>query len=563
MNRHVILGLLLVAVTVAVFLPVRGFEFINYDDTDYITNNEMVARGLSGEGVRWALTAGRSATWQPLVWISLMADVRDGEPDPAVFHTTNLVLHVLNVLLLYLLLVMLTGRALPAAFVAVLFAVHPLHVESVAWVTERKDVLSTFWGLLSLLAWVRWVRRGGTAWYLATAVALVLGLMAKPMLVTWPFVMLLLDWWPLERWGVRQPGALVREKLPLFALVVVVSIVAFNVQSGDEAVASWETLALGQRLTNAVDAYGAYLVKTVWPKGLSILYPHPYMPGGTPLTALAVSGALLVLAAITAVVWWQRRRRYLLLGWFWFLGTLVPVIGLVQIGVHAYADRFTYVPLIGIFVALVWLAVDLAGQRRVRALTAAGVVAVGILAVVAHARVGDWHDSITLYEASLANAPGSPRIHYNLGLAYSRTDRHRDAIGQYQAALGKDPSHAKAWNNLGRSLDLMGVDDKSEMAFQEALRRKTPYPTARINYAILLDRTGRRDAAIEQRLLALRDDPDNAANHNVVGSLLAMSGRLDEALEHFRHAARLEPGNGQYRANLQRATRMIQEQGSP
>lgn len=282
MNRHFVLGLILVALTLAVFSQVRGFEFINYDDTDYITRNDMVSRGLSGEGVRWALTAGRSATWQPLVWISLMADIRNGDADPGDFHTTNLVLHVLNALLLYLLLFLLTGEAVPSFFVAALFAVHPLHVESVAWVTERKDVLSTFWGLLSLLAWVRWVRKGGAIWYTAAAVALALGLMAKPMLVTWPFVMLLLDWWPLERWGKMGAAGLVKEKLPLFAVIVAASLIAFNVQSGDQAVASWETLPLGARLSNAVVSYGAYLAKTIWPTGLSILYPHPFMPGGIP-----------------------------------------------------------------------------------------------------------------------------------------------------------------------------------------------------------------------------------------------------------------------------------------
>ena len=563
MNRHFVLVLFLVVLTITVFAQVRGFEFINYDDTDYITRNEMVTQGLTGEGMRWALTAGRSATWQPLVWISLMADVRDGEPDPGVFHTTNLVLHILNVLLLYLLLVLLTGEALPAAFVAALFAIHPLHVESVAWVTERKDVLSTFWGLLSLLAWVRWVRRGGAVWYVAAAVALALGLMAKPMLVTWPFVMLLLDWWPLERWGKQPLGKLIREKLPFFALVVVASVIAFNVQSGDEAVAGWETLSLGQRLANALAGYGTYLIKTVWPTGLSILYPHPFMPGGTPLSAAAVGGSFLALAAITALVWWQRGRRYLLLGWLWFLGTLVPVIGIVQIGVHAYADRFTYVPLIGLFIAVVWLARDLAGSRGARVLTVAGMVVIGALAVVAHARVGVWHDSITLYEASLADAPGSPRIHYNLALAYSHAGRHRDAVIQYREAITKDPTHAKAWNNLGRTLNILGLDDQSEIAFQEALSRKIPFPLARINYANLLDKTGRRDAAIEQRLLALRDDPNNAANHNAVGSLLTMSGRLAEAVEHFRTAARLEPRNNQYRANLQRANEMLRQQNKP
>ncbi len=559
MKKYLIPSLFLVILSLAVFFQVSGFDFINYDDTDYITNNRMVRNGLTSESVRWALTAGQSATWQPLVWISLMADIGEGAPDPGRFHTTNLILHILNVLLLFLFMARATDRIIPAAFVAALFAVHPLHVESVAWVTERKDVLSTFWGLASLLAWLMWTRKGGARWYLAALMALALGLMAKPMLVTWPFVMLLLDGWPLDRWKKVPVSRLLKEKLPFLALVVIASIIAFNVQQGDGAVAGWDELPLGSRINNALVSYSTYLVKTAWPSGLSILYPHPDFPGGTPLTAGQVGSSVLFLLFISGLVFWQRKKRYLVVGWLWFLGTLVPVSGLVQIGVHSHADRFTYVPLIGIFMALVWLAWDLTQKKGAGIVSGVGILIIVLLSLGARARVGDWQNSITLYEASIANAPASPRIYFNLALAYSRVNNHRKSLPNYQKTVGLDPGHAKAWNNMGRTLNLLNRDEESENAFQKALGLNEHFSLARINYATLLEKNGRFELALAQRLQALQDNPNNAANQNAVGFILARQKKIDEARKHFLKATQLDPSNRQYRSNLDKATKFTSE----
>jgi cytochrome c-type biogenesis protein CcmH/NrfG len=562
MNRHVVIVLLLLAATLAVFAQVRGFPFINYDDIDYITQNETVMGGLSGEGMRWAMTASVSATWQPLTWLSFMADIRDGKADPAVFHTTNLVLHVLNVLLLYFLFVALTGEAWPSALVAALFAVHPLHVESVAWVAERKDVLSTFWGFSALILWTLHVRSGRRRELVASLACFALGLMAKPMLVTWPFIMLLLDAWPLDRWGRKPLSFLVREKAPFFVLAIVSSVITYAVQAGEGAVARTDVVGLGARVANAIDSYAAYLGQTFWPHGFSILYPHPNLIGGEPLAAGRIALAFGVLAALSAVVWFLRARRYTVVGWLLFLGALFPVIGLVQIGVHARADRFTYVPLVGIFAIVAWALRDVSRRLAARgalrfAAPALGVLMVAGCALAAHAQTALWRDQIDLYEASLKAAPpGSPRIRYNLAVAKSQAGRHEEAVALYREVLAVDPDHTKAWNNLGRTLDVMQKAQESEAAFQEALRRQPAFALARINYATMLDRTGRRAEAIDQRLRALADEPDNAANHNVVGSLLAMSGRVSEAVVHFQRATQLEPGNREYAGNLDRARRL-------
>jgi len=447
--------------------------------------------------------------------------------------------------------------------------VHPLHVESVAWVAERKDVLSTFWGLASLLLWVRHLETGRRREFIGSVVCLALGLTAKPMLVTWPFVMLLLDYWPLERWNSRPFGKLVGEKWPFFGLALVSSVITYAVQAGEGAVARTDVIGLGQRVANAIDSYVAYLHQTVVPRGFAILYPHPDLPGGTPLSATRVGLDLVVLAAVTALVIAFRRRRVYLAGWLLFLGTLVPVIGLVQIGVHARADRFTYVPLIGIFLAVAGLLRELAralarkGSLRVAA-PALGVLMVAGCAVVAHGQAARWQDQIILYQTSLENtAPGAPRIQYNLALALSRAGRYRESLPHYEAVLKADPGHVKAWNNLGRTLDRLKQDAAAEKAFKEALRRQPDFPLARINYAVLLDRLGRRPEAIEQRLKALAEEPDNAANQNAVGSLLAMSNQLEEALPHFRRAAALDPTNSVYRDNLRRAEAMAAGSKAP
>ena len=567
MYRHVLITLLLILATLAVFLQVRSFDFINYDDLDYVVDNSNVRGGLTSESIRWAFTAQQSGTWQPLTWLSFLADVRGGQISPGRFHVTNLALHLLNVLLLYALLVVMTRATWSSALVAALFAVHPLHVESVAWVAARKDVLSTFWGLLSLLAYVRFARTRSRIYLAAAALALALGLMAKPMLVTWPFVMLLLDWWPLRRLdGNREASipagslsSLLIEKIPFFALAVASSWITFRVQSAVTALTDINTIGLRDRLANACVSYVHYLGKTFLPQDFSVIYQHPNMLGGTPLTGGTIMGSGLILLVITALIVVMRQRRFLATGWLWFLGTLVPVIGLVQVGTQAFADRFTYVPLIGIFVIVAWLMKSFhenlaARNRPTRWLVPIVGVAV-VLAVLWPSRTltAKWRDSITLYEYSLKTESGSPKLHYNLGLAYSNADRHAEAVEQYRRALRLKPEHKRAWNNLGHTLGLLGDFEESEKAFLEALRLRPGLVLARINYAVVLEKAGRSEEAISQRVLALAQDPDDHINCNHIGVLLAQKGRFAAAIPYFEGALQLKPDWRMAAKNLQNA----------
>ena len=578
MNRHFPIVLLLVVATLAVFAQVHSFDFINYDDEDYIAENPMVARGLSGESIRWAFTATQSAVWQPLTWISLMSDVTRDGLDPGRFHVHNLVLHLLNVILLYALLFLTTRASWPSGLVALLFAIHPLHVESVAWVAERKDVLAVFWGLISLIAYVHFARTESKLSYALSIVAKALGLMAKPLLVVWPAVMLLLDWWPLRRMGARMEGEnplspslprrpvkrLLLEKIPFFVLALISSGIVYRVHSKAGAVGGLESVPFIDRLANAAVSYLRYLELTFWPRDHSILYPHPNLSGGTPLSPLQIALAIGLVAVLTAAMIRWRRRRYLTVGWLMYLGTLVPVIGLVQFGTHAMADRFTYIPLVGIFIALAWGARDLhlAMTKRGRGpqWLVPGVAFALALALVFPARelTAKWSDSITLYEYSLESGPGSPKIHYNLGLAYSRARRHDDAIVQYRKAIELQPHHDRAWNNLGRTYGVLGQFAEGEKAFDEALRLQPEQALIRVNYAQLLERAGRVDAAIEQRMIALGLE-EQFANVNQIGVLLAQSGRLEESIQYFRRGVQLQPNNPNARENLANAQRLLQQ----
>ena len=354
---------LLITVVVLVYAPVKDYPFINYDDNLYVTEVSQVQQGLGWDSVMWAMTTMEAAFWHPLTWLSHIADYQLFGLNPAGHHLTNLLFHLANVVPLFWVLHRMTGALWPSAMVAALFALHPLNVESVAWVAERKNVLSTLFWLLTLLAYVGYVKKPGWQRYLGMMGIFVLGLMAKPMLVTLPCVLLLLDYWPLERLGKtskefweRLPK-LAAEKLPLFIPVVAVSVVAIEAQSQAGALSAWEGLPLGTRVANAVLAYGLYLKKMVWPMDLAVFYPHP----GSSLEAGPVALAALLLVGLSLGLWWQGRKSpYLVVGWLWYLGTLIPVSGLIQVGGHAMADRYAYVPLMGLFIILVWGTADLA-----------------------------------------------------------------------------------------------------------------------------------------------------------------------------------------------------------
>ena len=438
----------LVVVTIAVFADVRHHEFVAFDDPSYVTENPAVLKGVTWEGVRWAFTSVHAGYWIPLTWLSHMLDVELFGLDPGWHHIVSVFWHTLNTALLFWLLQAGTGRVVASVAVAALFGVHPLHVESVAWIAERKDVLSTFLWLLAIAAYARHVRRGGSGPGWLVLVLFVAGLMAKPMVVTLPFALLMIDYWPLRRIASLRSSwwPVVREKLPLLAVALVFSVITFLTQH--EARSSLEQYSVGVRLGTAVVSYGTYVWRSVWPSGLAGLYPHANtVPWPSFLAALVVILVLSVVAVRLA-----RSRPYAFAGWTWYLVTLGPVIGLVQAGVQSHADRFTYIPLIGIFVAAVWTADDLARSARTRRLTMAlGAVVITSFALVAHRQVAYWKDSVTFWTRAMTQSfnVGDYDAHITIGKILHEQTRLIEARDQFSAAIRLRPAASEAHYLLG------------------------------------------------------------------------------------------------------------------
>lgn len=444
MRSPLVLGAALALLTVLAFLPSLANGFVLLDDPLYVTGNPRVREGITQDGLAWALTANVANNWHPLTVLSHMLDVEIFGLPPAGHHLTSLLLHLASVLLLFEALRRMTGSAFRSALVAALFAVHPTRVESVAWVAERKDVLSGVFWMLALLAYAAWVRRPSVGRYLLVALAMALGLASKPMLVTLPCVLLLLDLWPLGR---RRLGSLVFEKLPLFALSATSSVMTLRYQA--TSLAPLEALPWDLRLSNAVVSYAAYLGKAFLPRDLAVFYPFPME-----IPAWKVAASAVLLALLTGLAAWKARRSpWLLVGWLWFLGTLVPVIGLVQVGRQAMADRYTYLPFIGLFLAVVWGVAELAERRRdvLRAvLTVSSVLAVLALAVMTRAQTRRWTDSVTLFQHALAVTEDNYLAHLGLAKALASQGDREGAAAQYRAALAIRPGLVQARRELER-----------------------------------------------------------------------------------------------------------------
>lgn len=481
----VLVCVILVLATASVYWQVRGHEFVSLDDLKYVGQNEQVQNGLTWKGFIWAFTTRLTSNWHPLTWLSLMLDCQFSEAKAKACHTTNVLFHLVNTLLLLMVLMRMTGALWPSTFVAALFALHPLHVESVAWVSERKDVLSTFFWLMTMWAYVRYTKHPGYARYVPIVVFFVLGLMAKPMLVTLPFVLLLLDYWPLRRLQLRrlndQPISsnemkaennktitvcLLVEKLPLFALTVVSCVVTYLVQQSGGAVQSAERIGLTIRITNALTSYLGYIVKMVYPTGLAVFYPHT----GT----FRIDAAIVLVLISVLVVRWAPGRPYLPVGWLWYVGTLVPVIGLVQIGGQAMADRYTYVPLIGLFIMISCGAADcMKGKsyRKIILTTAAGVILLP-LTICTWRQVSYWRDSITLYERALAVTTNNYLAHTALGLILAENGKTDRAIEHFEEALRIIPDDFMTHRCIALALVQKGMFDKAIKHYREVLRIK-------------------------------------------------------------------------------------------
>jgi protein O-mannosyl-transferase len=559
-NRSELVVALGLAVGGAVlFWPVTGFEFLNFDDPDYVTRNSMVQAGITAKGTLWALLTGHASNWHPLTWLSHMLDCRLYGLNPGGHHLTSLMFHLANTLPLFGLLRQMTGALWRSALVAALFAWHPLHIESVAWVAERKDVLSTFFGLLALMSYARYAAQPRVCWYAVTLTAFALGLLAKPMLVTLPFLLLLLDYWPLRRgpfageqlnWNDpatrRGLMRLLGEKVPFFILALASSAITFYAQQSGGAVASMTHIPFGLRVANAVVAYAAYLWKTVWPVELAVFYPHPLA-----WPAWQVALAVLVLAALSAGVW-LARRRYLTIGWLWYLGTLVPVIGLVQVGDQALADRYTYVPLIGLFIAASWGLHELI-QRRPRWRAAGIVAAAGVLLLLAWGtrwQLSHWRNSETLFTRALAITKNNYVAHNNLGNVLDFSGRHELARMHYLETLRIRPDFAGTHYNLANVLFREGKLDAALTHYSAAVKQRPNYADAHFNLGVVLTTLGRLGEAIAHEREAIRHRPDFAEAHHQLGLLLFRQGVVAGALESYRTALRLRPRYVEAMVNL-------------
>jgi hypothetical protein len=519
--------LLLTATTAASYGPLRHAAFINFDDQEYVYENAHVVSGLSWENVAWAFTTAKMGNWNPLTWLSHMLDCEFFGLDARGHHFTNLLLHIASTVLLFLILLQATRSRWRSGFVAALFALHPLHVESVAWVSERKDVLSTFFWMLAVGSYFRFARTPSIRTYLPVCLFFALGLMTKPMLVTLPFVLLLLDFWPLRRieFGKKLATAsaarqrlvaLVWEKAPLLALSGLASVIAFWAQKSSGAVRSLEAWPLDIRIANAAVVYVQYIAKMFWPADLAIYYPHPGFPS---VAQLAVSTALLIAVSLF-VLRVAGRRPAVAVGWLWYLGTLLPVIGLVQIGSQAMADRYTYVPLIGLFIMLAW-AIPAAAARRHHLGIAAGVCAMGALAVFSQLtwkQVEYWRGSIPLFEHALDVTQNNSVAHFNLGLALGHEERIAEAMAHHEEVLRINPNHEDALYEIG----------------------------------ILLERSGKADAAILAYAEAVQMHPDHVRAHNNLAALYSRAGRLEDAAFHLREALRVDPDDPRVRNNLKK-----------
>jgi protein O-mannosyl-transferase len=593
---------LLVLGTVALYWPAMRCDFVNLDDSLHVTSNVLVQKGLTWEGIKWVLGHPVANNWHPLTAMSHMAVCEVCGLNPWGHHLANVLLHALNAGLVFALLQLMTGAAWRSLLVAALFAFHPLRVESVAWVTERKDVLSGFFGLLSLVAYARYAQsrmqnaecrmqnpttpktHHAATFYLFSLFCLALGLMSKPMLVTWPFVMLLLDYWPLGRMQKRRQNAegrvqngaasntqpatrntphvsrftfhtpraallpLLIEKIPFFVLAALLSVVTFVVQQRGGALTAGEGLSLGARLGNAPISYCRYLAKLFWPTDLAVIYPHPgHWAAGKVVAAVGL------IAGISVLVLLQRQRHpFLLMGWLWYCGTLVPVSQVIQTGSQAMADRWTYLPSLGILILAIWGGYELTRGWRCQAVawSVAGAGAIVLCLALTRYQLGYWKDSEVLLRHALEVTENNELAHRNLGVALYEKGRIEEAIGQFKEGVRLKPDDAYTHYNFGIALDKQGQVNKALGQFQEALRLDPDYADAHYNLGVALYQQGHTAEAIRHFQETIRLNPDHPEAHNNLGTALGLNGQTDEAIRHFQEALRLKPDYAEARTNL-------------
>jgi tetratricopeptide (TPR) repeat protein len=546
--------------TLLVFWQVRNFDFAKYDDNIYVYENPHVLKGLTPDGIIWAFTTDCSAHWHPLTWLSLMLDCQLFGANPGRMHLMNVILHLVNTLLLFAILKKMTGALWPSAFVAAAFALHPMHVESVAWITERKDVLSTLFFLLTLAAYAGYVRRPTVFRYITALAAFALGLMAKPMLVTLPFLLILLDYWPLLRMSIlnRQSSTLnskfsilnaVFEKIPFFALSVVSSVITFLIPLGSGVMEHIDALSFKDRIANAFLSYARYIGKLFWPRNLAVFYPFDADNFASRQVAMCV---LLLIVISILVIRFGQNRKYLPVGWFWFVGTLVPVIGFVQVGMQSLADRYTYIPYIGLFIMIAWGLPELLSkwpQRKI-AFGLSMVIVLTTLGICTHQQVSYWNNSITLFSHAIEVTQNNYLAYNSLGVAYYSLGRYQETIESCKQAIKIKPGYTQAHYNLGLAYSRLGRWQEAVESNKQAVRIKPNYAEAHNDLGVTYGNLGRWQDAIEEYQQTIKIKPDYADAHYNLGIAYGKLGRSQEAIDAYRQAIRIKPGYAQAHYNL-------------
>ena len=562
-RKEIIICLFLVLTTLAVYWQVTNHEFLNYDDNIYITKNHHVQAGLNLESTIWSFTSGTMVSnyWHPLTWLSHMLDFQLYGMNAGGHHMTSLLFHFTNTLLLFFIFRRMTGDIWQSGFVAALFALHPLHVESVAWVAERKDVLSTFFWLLTMLAYCRYVEKPVLIRYFMVLLFFVLGLMSKPMLVTLPFVLLLMDYWPLGRIQLGQVikpvnvkaqktsvFRLVGEKIPFFLLTAVASVAAYITQQKGDALAHMDLALLKIQIANALVSYVSYIGKMIWPGQLAVFYPHL---GTLPIWE-SVGAALLLISLTAFVVIPWRRFPYLSVGWFWYIGTLVPVIGLVKVGSFAMADRYTYVPLIGLFIIIAWFVPELVARRHHKKIlfAALAILYLSILMAVTWKQVRYWKNSIALFEHSLNVTTNNYVAHDKLGEALAEQNRTAEAIRHYSETLKIEPYCVQAYLNMGDAHASLGNSEDAVYYYNKALQIKPKYAKAHNNLGNAMARQGNFEAAVYHYNEALKINPNYAGAHYNLGKIASNQGKIEDAIIHYQKALQKDPDMTQALYNL-------------
>ncbi|MFH1616265.1 MAG: tetratricopeptide repeat protein [Planctomycetota bacterium] len=554
-SLFLVFTLCIVIATVAVYLQCWRHDFINFDDPGYVTENIHVKKGLNWENVLWAFTTFDQSNWHPLTWLSHMADCELFGLAPGPHHMVNVLLHLLNTVGLFYVFYRMTNRLWTTAFIASLFALHPLHIESVAWISERKDVLSTFFWILTMILYLGYIRCPQRKRYWLVIVCYALGLMAKPMLVTLPVVLILLDFWPLGRFQPAGPAGkiayyhLIVEKIPLFILAALASIVTFIAQREGGSVATIDQIPLLTRLSNVFVSYSAYIFKMFRPLNLAVFYPYPAY--GVPLRQGLVCFAVILCTTIAAVCL-IRTMPWVFTGWFWYIITLLPVIGLVQIGAQARADRYTYIPLIGLFIIIAWTARELLCRHRFLkpVFGICAILVIVLLAICSRRYLEKWHDNSTLLEHALTVAGPSTTIHGNLGSTYLKAGKIEQAVKHLHAALRIKQNDFRAHDALALALSRQGRIDEAVSHWNEAIAANPSYVAAYNNLAVAYAEHGRTDEAIACYRKALEINPDLPEARNNLGNALLSQGKTDQAVAEYKIAIDLDPGYARAHYNL-------------